>query len=58
MVVSALEPAPGESAEAFRARVLDALIDQHLEYQDASRFGPAPPDAAQIDEAMKKLSDG
>ena len=57
MLVSALEPAPGESAEAFRARVLDALIDQQLEYQDASRFGPAPPDAAQIAEAMKKLED-
>ncbi len=57
MLVSALQPAPGESAEAFRSRVLDALIDQQLEYQDASRFGAAPPDAAQIAEAMKKLED-
>jgi hypothetical protein len=55
MVVSALTPEPGESADAFRARVLDALIDQHLEFEDASRFGPAPPDAAQIEEAMTHL---
>jgi len=57
MVVSALQPQPGESPEAFRSRVLEALIDQQLEYQDASRFGPAPPDAAQLSEAMKKLQD-
>ena len=57
MVVSALQPEPGESPEAFRGRVLDALIDQQLEYEDAARFGPAPPDAAQISEAMKKLQD-
>lgn len=57
MLVSALQPAAGETPEAFRSRVLDALIDQQLEYQDASRFGPAPPDAAQIAEAMKKLQD-
>jgi hypothetical protein len=57
MVVSALTPDPGESTEAFRTRVLDALIDQHLEYEDASRFGPAPPDAAQIEEAMTRLRD-
>jgi hypothetical protein len=55
ILISALSPAPGESPEAFRTRVIDALIDQHLEYQDAARFGPAPPDAAQIDEALKKL---
>ena len=57
MLVSALAPEPGESAEAFRTRILDALIDQYLEYQDAARFGPAPPDAAQIADAMKKLMD-
>ena len=57
MVVSALTPEAGESTEAFRARVLDALIDQHLEYEDASRFGPSPPDAAQIEEAMTRLRD-
>ncbi|HEY1251964.1 MAG TPA: hypothetical protein VGH97_12300 [Thermoanaerobaculia bacterium] len=55
MVVSALTPEPGEGADAFRGRVLDALIDQHLQYEDASRFGPAPPDAAQIEDAMARL---
>ena len=57
MVVSALAPEPNESAEAFRARVLDALIDQHLEYEDAVRFGPPPPNATEIADAMKKLED-
>jgi hypothetical protein len=57
ILVSALSPSPGESPDAFRTRVLEALIDQHLEYQDASRFGPAPPDAAQVEEAFKKLLD-
>jgi hypothetical protein len=55
MVVSALSPEPGEGPEAFRARVIDALIDQHLEYEDAARFGPAPPDAAQIEDALNRL---
>ena len=55
MVVSALQPEPGESPEAFRSRVLDALIDQHLEYEDAQRFGSAPPDAAEIEAAMRSL---
>ena len=57
MVVSALVPEPGEGAEAFRARVLDALIDQHLEYEDAVRFGPAAPDAAEIRAAMDRLTE-
>jgi hypothetical protein len=57
MVVSALSPDPGESPDAFRARVLDALIDQHLEYQDAARFGPAPPDAAEIEAASNRLNE-
>ena len=57
MVTSALRPEPGESTEAFRGRVLDALIDQHLEYEDAQRFGPAPPDAAEIATAMRGLED-
>jgi parvulin-like peptidyl-prolyl isomerase len=55
MVVSALQPEPGESREAFRSRILDALIDQHLEYEDAQRFGSAPPDAAEIEAAMRRL---
>ncbi|HEY3170150.1 MAG TPA: hypothetical protein VGK08_04030 [Thermoanaerobaculia bacterium] len=57
MVVSGLQPETGESREAFRARVLDALVDQHLEYEDAQRFGPAPPDAGEIAGAMQKLSE-
>jgi hypothetical protein len=57
MVVSALQPEPGESRDAFRSRVLDALIDQHLEYEDAQRFGSAPPDAAEIEAAMRRLEE-
>jgi hypothetical protein len=57
IVVSALVPEAGESPEAFRARVLDALIDQHLEYEDAVRFGPAAPDAAEIRAAMERLGE-
>jgi hypothetical protein len=55
MLFSALEKEQGEDPEAFRARVLDALIDQHLEYEDAVRFGPAPPDAAEINAELEKL---
>ncbi len=55
MVVSGLEPNPGESAEAFRSRILDGLIEEHLEYEDAARFGPAPPDAPEIQKAMTSL---
>lgn len=55
MVVSALAPRPGEDREAFRARVLDALIEEHLEYEDAVRFGPAAPNAFEIDKAMANL---
>ena len=55
MVVSAMQPEAGESREAFRGRVIDALIDQHLEYEDAVRFGPASPDAAEVSAALEKL---
>ncbi|HEY3171577.1 MAG TPA: hypothetical protein VGK86_03280 [Thermoanaerobaculia bacterium] len=57
MVVSALQPEAGETREAFRGRVLDALIDQHLEYEDAQRFGSVPPDAAEIEAAMRRLEE-
>jgi hypothetical protein len=57
IVTSGLRPEPLESPDAFRARVLDALVDQHLEYEDAQRFGPAPPDAAEIATAMRRLED-
>ena len=55
MAVSALRPESGESREAFRTRVLEALIDQHLKYQDALRFDPAAPNAAQVEAELKKL---
>jgi hypothetical protein len=56
-VTSAIRPEAGETPEAFRARVLEALIDQHLQYEDAQRFGPAPPDAAEIEGAMRRLEE-
>ncbi len=55
MAVSALRPEAGEAPEAYRARVLEALIDERLQYDDALRFGPAVPDAAEIEGALKKL---
>ena len=57
MVLSALSPQPGESREVFRARVLDALIDQRLQYDEALRFGPPAPDAADIEAALKRLKE-
>lgn len=57
MATSALKPEPGESADAFRGRVLEALIDQHLQYDDAVRFGPAAPEAAEVSAAVQKLKD-
>jgi hypothetical protein len=57
MALSALRPAPDESAESFRTRVLDALIDERLQYDDALRFGPAVPDAADVEAALQKLRD-
>jgi parvulin-like peptidyl-prolyl isomerase len=57
MVLSALSPEPGESPEVFRVRVLDALIDQRLQYDEALRFGPPAPDAADIEAALKRLKE-
>ena len=57
VVVSGLEPGAGETPEAFRTRILEALIEEHLEYEDAARFGPAPPDAPEIQKAMTSLRD-
>src|SRR5437870_5667173 len=57
MTVSALRPEAGEAPDAFRSRVLEALIDERLQYEDALRFGPAVPDAAEVDAEMKKLRD-
>ncbi len=55
VLLSPLAHEAGESPAAYRARVLDALVDQHLEYEDAMRFGPTPPDAAEIEAAFEKL---
>ena len=55
MATSAMRAGPGESPEAFRLRVLEALIDQHLQYDDAVRFGPAPPDPANVTAAVEAL---
>jgi parvulin-like peptidyl-prolyl isomerase len=55
IATSPLRPAPDESPEAFRGRVLDALVDQRLSYADALRFGPAAPDPAAVEESLAKL---
>ncbi|HEV2064064.1 MAG TPA: hypothetical protein VGS00_05900 [Thermoanaerobaculia bacterium] len=55
LTTSALKAGPGESGEAFRLRVLEAMIDQHLQYDDAVRFGPAPPDPADVTAAVQKV---
>lgn len=56
LVLSPIEREAGETPETFRARLLDALIDQYLQYEDAQRLGPAPPDAAQIEATMARVS--
>jgi parvulin-like peptidyl-prolyl isomerase len=55
IATSALRPAADESPEAFRGRVLDALVEQRLSYDEALRFGPAAPDAAAVEDALAKL---
>lgn len=57
IATSALTPGAGEPADAFRLRVLEAMIDQHLQYDDAVRFGPAPPDPADVTAAVQRLRD-
>ena len=57
MLLSALETVPGESPAAFRRRVLDALIDQKLQYREALRFGPPAPEPSAVDAALKRLRD-
>lgn len=44
-----------ESEMQFRDRVLSEMIDDYLRYRDALRFAPASPDAAAVDEALRKL---
>jgi len=55
MAVSPMRPQTGETPQAYRTRILDALIDESLQYDDAVRFGTSPPDASDVEEAMKKL---
>jgi parvulin-like peptidyl-prolyl isomerase len=55
LVLSPLARDADEAPEAYRSRVLDALIDQHLQYEGAERFGPAPPDAADVEAAMARV---
>jgi hypothetical protein len=55
MVISAVEQIPGETAEARRGRVLEAMIDERLEYREALRFAPATPEPSAIDAAVKRL---
>jgi parvulin-like peptidyl-prolyl isomerase len=55
MVISAVEALPGETPEAHRKRVIDALIDERLQYREALRFGPATPEPSAIDAAVKRL---
>lgn len=55
ILLSPLRPEPGETPEAFRTLIVNALIDQHLQYEDALRFGPAPPDAAEVSAALERL---
>lgn len=57
MAISALQPAAGEPPDAFRQRVLDALIDQRLQYREALRFGPATPEPAGVDAAVERLKE-
>lgn len=57
IVVGALRLEPGEPAGAFRSRVIDALIDQRLQYREALRFGPATPEPQEIDAALQRLRD-
>ena len=56
MVLAPISRAAGETDEAFRTRVLDALIDQQLQYEEALRFGPEAPKADEIEAAMAKLT--
>lgn len=53
--LSALTPQAGEAADSFRSRVLDALIDQQLQYEEALRFGPVAPDASEVGAAVARL---
>lgn len=55
VAVSAMPREQGETDASYRSRVLDALIDEKLQYEDARRFGTEPPDAAEVEDAMNRL---
>lgn len=57
IAVSAMPREAGETDASYRSRVLDALIDEKLEYEDARRFGTESPGAAEVEDAMKRLRD-
>lgn len=48
-------PAPDESPEAFRRRVLDALIEQRLRFHAIERFGFEEVPVAAIDEEIAQI---
>jgi peptidyl-prolyl cis-trans isomerase SurA len=48
------QPQPGETDERFRRRVLDALIDQRLQFHEIDRFNF---EQVPVDEIQKKVAD-
>jgi hypothetical protein len=55
ILTAGLTQSAAESEMQFRDRVLSEMIDDYLRYRDALRFAPASPDAAAVDEALRKL---
>lgn len=55
MAISAMSASPGEAEAAFRSRVLEALIDQKLQYREALRFAPSPLEPSEVDAALARL---
>lgn len=49
------EPRPGEGRDAFRARVLDALVDERLRFHEVDRFGFAQVPVALIEERVAEV---
>ncbi len=48
------QPRPGETDERFRRRVLDALIDQRLQFHEIDRFNF---EQVPVDEIQKRVAD-
>ncbi len=55
VLTAGLARSASETETQFRDRVLSAMIDDYLRYRDALRFAPSSPDAAAVDEALRKL---